>query len=165
MIPITKTFSLALITTVVSASAALAYPQSNVISVVRDERGRPLAVVDNNPVLPQNAPTLQGATMGTIDPQGTDATVITGLMTAGTVRVNNLANLEAALNILAMFALVVGHILGIVYLIKTVRLTVKTPGRVLGGLAKGFSFISIGLLSPQFINWAVGMARDAAFFN
>ena len=47
------------------------------------------------------APNLQGATNGTIGPQGTDATVITGVNTAGTVRVNNLANLEALLNIIA----------------------------------------------------------------
>src|SRR5690349_17492358 len=41
------------------------------------------------------APKLQGATHGTIGPQGADATYITGVNTAGTVRVNNLANLEA----------------------------------------------------------------------
>src|SRR5262245_41679158 len=41
------------------------------------------------------APQLQGATNGTIGPQGQDATVISGVNTAGTVRVNNLANLEA----------------------------------------------------------------------
>ena len=47
------------------------------------------------------APMLQGATNGTIAPQGADATVIQGVNTAGTVRVNNLANLEALLNIIA----------------------------------------------------------------
>ncbi len=47
------------------------------------------------------APALQGATNGTIGPQGADATYVTGLNTAGTVRVNNLANLEALLNIIA----------------------------------------------------------------
>src|SRR6202011_3527853 len=47
------------------------------------------------------APQLQGATNGTIGPQGADATYVTGLNTAGTVRVNNLANLEAMLNLLA----------------------------------------------------------------
>ncbi|HEY9785493.1 MAG TPA: hypothetical protein V6D17_08845, partial [Candidatus Obscuribacterales bacterium] len=48
-----------------------------------------------------NAPRLSGATNGTIGPQGADATFITGVNTAGTVRVNNLANLEALLNIIA----------------------------------------------------------------
>jgi hypothetical protein len=110
-------------------------------------------------------PSLQGATMGTIGPQGTDATQVQGIMTAGTVRVNNLANLEAALNIVAIVALILGHLVGIYYLVKTIRLTVKTPGNVLGGLAKGFSFISVGLVSPMFINWALAAARDAALFN
>jgi Ca-activated chloride channel family protein len=56
----------------------------------------------------QLAPMLQGATNGTIGPQGGgamygaagmtagDATTVVGVNTAGTVRVNNLANLEAA---------------------------------------------------------------------
>ncbi|MBI1269964.1 hypothetical protein GC174_05985, partial [bacterium] len=48
-----------------------------------------------------NAPVLQGATNGTVGPQGDDATAIMGVNTAGTVRVNNLANLEALLNIIA----------------------------------------------------------------
>ena len=47
------------------------------------------------------SPMLQGATNGTIGPQAGDATVVSGVNTAGTVRVNNLANLEALLNIIA----------------------------------------------------------------
>jgi hypothetical protein len=43
---------------------------------------------------------LQGATSGTIGPQGSDATVITGVNTAGTVRVDNDAPLETALKLL-----------------------------------------------------------------
>ena len=35
------------------------------------------------------SPTLQGATNGTISPQGAEATVVQGVNTAGTVRVNN----------------------------------------------------------------------------
>lgn len=46
-------------------------------------------------------PCLQGATMGTIGPQGQDATVITGVNTAGMVRVNMLAMIESVLNIVA----------------------------------------------------------------
>src|SRR6059058_2087189 len=37
------------------------------------------------------SPMLQGATNGTIGPQAGDATVVSGVNTAGTVRVNNLA--------------------------------------------------------------------------
>ncbi len=39
-------------------------------------------------------PVLAGATNGTIAPQGADATVVMGVNTAGTVRAQNLANLE-----------------------------------------------------------------------
>lgn len=45
------------------------------------------------------SPILQGATNGTIAPQGGDATVVQGVNTAGTVRVNNLANLAACGNL------------------------------------------------------------------
>jgi hypothetical protein len=45
---------------------------------------------------------LQGATNGMIGPQGVDRTYIQGVNTAGTVRVNNLANLEAVCYILAL---------------------------------------------------------------
>jgi hypothetical protein len=109
-------------------------------------------------------PQLQGATMGTIGPQANDQTMISGLMTAGTVTVTSHADLEAALNLVALLALVFGHLSGIYYLVKTIRLTVKTPGNVLGGLAKGFTFIGVGLLSPTFINWALESCRDAAIF-
>jgi hypothetical protein len=45
-----------------------------------------------------SAPMLQGATNGTIEPQGMDAPVIQGVNTAGSVRVNNQSSLESELN-------------------------------------------------------------------
>ncbi|HEY9790625.1 MAG TPA: VIT domain-containing protein [Candidatus Obscuribacterales bacterium] len=57
---------------------------------------------------PQPAPQLQGATNGTIGLQGADATTISGVNTAGTVRVNNLSNLESALNLVGYAAGPVG---------------------------------------------------------
>lgn len=44
---------------------------------------------------------LQGATNGTIGPQGADATVVQGVNTAGTVRVNQLENIQAIFSALA----------------------------------------------------------------
>ncbi len=41
-------------------------------------------------------PMLQGATNGTIGPTSSDATIVSGVNTAGIVRVNNLANVESA---------------------------------------------------------------------
>lgn len=67
-----------------------------------------LAVDGKNPIPSRfsgfgtgSAPILQGATNGTIGPQGQDAFAVQGINTAGTVRVNNLANLEVLFNILA----------------------------------------------------------------
>jgi hypothetical protein len=54
------------------------------------------------------APMLQGATNGTIGPQGADATVIMGVNTAGTVRVNNLVLLENWLNVIASTVQIIG---------------------------------------------------------
>jgi len=168
MTPISRSMALALLTISMSFSCALAQsPKNNRPAQFTIDHGYNYAqsMSRSMVVTVDQAPVLQGATMGTIGPQGTDVTMIQGIMTAGTVRVNNLANLEALLNILANTALVLGHLVGIWYLVKTIRLTVKTPGNVLGGTAKGLTFISVGLLSPDFVNWAVAMARDAALFN
>jgi len=112
-----------------------------------------------------NAPQLQGATMGTIGPQGGDATIISGVMTAGTVRVSNLANLEAALNLAAYGMTFLWIALGLYHLMKTIRRTNKTPDVVTLGLINTCSFIAIGVLTPGAINWGIAAARDAALFQ
>jgi hypothetical protein len=111
------------------------------------------------------APRLQGATNGTIGPQGADATYVTGLNTAGTVRVNNLANLEALLNIMANGF----EILGIAWGGPTIIMAFMSLGagaqdgmkRVMGGVAG----VTGGLATPGVINWLVASARDANLFN
>jgi disulfide bond formation protein DsbB len=170
MTHIIKGLLLALFTIAICTGGAIAQSKPDVmVDSMPDGHGgcRLIAYRDvplNRRMAISDAPYLQGATMGTIGPQGTDATMIQGLMTAGTVKVNNLSNLEAALKIYANIALILGHIVGIYYLIRTIMLTAKTPGKVLGGLAKGFTFISIGLLSPAFVNWALNAAVEAALF-
>src|SRR5262249_1292874 len=62
-------------------------------------RTNPITGSQTETVDSSRSPMLQGATNGTIGPQQGDATVVQGVNTAGTVRVNNLANLEALLNI------------------------------------------------------------------
>jgi hypothetical protein len=106
------------------------------------------------------APNLQGAANGTIGPMGSDATYVTGLNTAGTVRVNNLANLEALLNLLANGAEILGLACGLAYVISAVCQGFK-PRR----FAFGTSLMVIGLLVPGTINWLVASARDANLFN
>lgn len=50
------------------------------------------------PIIPGSAsPTLQGKTNGTIGPPGPDATMIRGMPTAGTIRINPLLNIEKLL--------------------------------------------------------------------
>jgi len=112
-----------------------------------------------------NAPTLQGATNGTIGPQAGDATVVSGVNTAGTVRVNNLANLEALLNIIANGMEILGiawggptMIMGFMHMAAGTQDAMK---RVLFGAAG----VTGGLATPGAINWLVASARDANLFS
>jgi hypothetical protein len=111
------------------------------------------------------APSLQGATNGTIGPQGSDATYVTGVNTAGTVRVNNLANLEALLNIIANGMEILGiawggptMIMGFMYMAAGTQDAMK---RVLFGGAG----VTGGLATPGAINWLVASSRDANLFS
>jgi hypothetical protein len=110
-------------------------------------------------------PQLTGATNGTIGPQGADATFITGVNTAGTVRVNNLANLEALLNIIANGMEILGiawggptMIMGFMHMAAGTQDSMK---RVLFGAAG----VTGGLATPGAINWLVASARDANLFS
>ena len=111
------------------------------------------------------SPILQGATNGTIGPQGGDATAIMGVNTAGTVRVNNLANLEALLNIIANGMEILGiawggptMIMGFMHMAAGTHDAMK---RVLFGAAG----VTGGLATPGAINWLVASARDANLFS
>ena len=111
------------------------------------------------------APMLQGATNGTIGPQAGDATVVQGVNTAGTVRVNNLANLEALLNIIANGMEILGiawggptMIMGFMHMAAGTQDAMK---RVLFGAAG----VTGGLATPGCINWLVASARDANLFS
>src|SRR5215467_14887260 len=112
-----------------------------------------------------NAPILQGATLGTIGPQQGDATVVQGISTGGTVRVNNLANLEALLNIIANGMEILGiawggptMIMGFMFMAAGSQGAMK---RVLFGACGTVG----GLATPGCINWLVASARDANLFS
>jgi hypothetical protein len=124
------------------------------------------ATTDNSAV----APTLQGATNGTI---GSDATVIMGVNTAGTVRVNNLANLEALLNIICNLIQMGAMMFGAVIILHglVIRSSVSnflgmrarfSPGM---RLAFGAAIIVAGCMIPGLVNWFVASARDANLFS
>ena len=111
--------------------------------------------------------TLQGATNGTIGP------TISGINTAGTVRVNNLANVEALLNIMANMAEVVLGIGGLLVLLHGItrgNITADIMGQdveITAGqrIVVGAIMLITGLVTPGMINWFVASARDANLFS
>lgn len=112
-----------------------------------------------------NVPSLQGATNGTIGPQGNDVTYVTGVNTAGTVRINNLANVEALLNILVNLVEVVGILVGATLVIM--GMTGGTFRKLTPAvqIAIGVLFVIAGLAVPGLINFLVASARDANLFS
>lgn len=120
-----------------------------------------------------SAPSLQGATNGTIGPQGSDATFITGVNTAGTVRVNNLANLEALLNIIANLLEVGCGLVGSIIVIHSLankNFALDMMGQELEisqgqRIAIGVGLLLFGLSFPGLLNWFVASARDANLFS
>src|SRR5262249_19890690 len=116
------------------------------------------------------SPALQGVANGTIGPQGA---VVMGVNTAGTVRVNNLANLEALLNIVAnlleLAAMLAGGALVLHGLISRGTVT-QVLGRHVNltpaqRVAFGVGLVMFGLSAPGIINWFVASARDANLFS
>ena len=111
------------------------------------------------------SPTLQGATNGTIAPQGVEATVVQGVNTAGTVRVNNLANLEALLNIIANGMEILGIAWGGPTMIMGFMHMAAGSHDAMKKVLFGAAGVTGGLATPGCINWLVASARDAALFN
>ena len=111
------------------------------------------------------APRLKGATNGTIAPQGSDTTYITGISTAGTVRVNNLANLEALLNILANGLEILGIAWGGPTLILGFMHMAAGTKDAFRKILHGCAGVTGGLATPGIINWLVASSRDANLFS
>jgi len=116
---------------------------------------------------PMQAPQLQGATNGTVGPQGMDATVISGVNTAGTVRVNNLANLEALMQIVTKL----GSLLGFTIAVNLVVGLLLKNGLGPSGWSKrktvliAASFAVVAVSLPQMMEALVGFARDINLFS
>lgn len=112
-----------------------------------------------------NTAGLSGASNGSMS--ANDAAVIVAINTAGTVRVNNLANLEAIVNILANCGEILGIGLGIFNVVfgalgKPSRLLHLSPmKRIIVGLCCAL----VGMAIPGSINWLVASARDANLFD
>ena len=86
---------------------------------------------------------------------------------AGTVRVNNLANLEALLNIIANAGEILGITNGAPTFVLGIVLLTMPDRRKWGVPCIIFSLILLifGIGLPGLINWLVASARDANLFN
>lgn len=88
--------------------------------------------------------------------------MIQGVCTAGTVRVNNLANIEALLNILATGGEVLGFIVGGILLVRIGKVEQE---KLLGRVGLIAMIMGGGYLLPGAMNFAVAAARDANLFS
>ncbi len=111
-----------------------------------------------------SAPMLSGLTNGLIGPQGQDATFVTGVNTSASVRVNQLANLEALLNIVANGIEILGIMFGGFYLISGFFMK-NTEQQIINKLILGSTALMIGLVTPGLINWLVATAREMNLFS
>ena len=102
------------------------------------------------PIAPM-APVAPGAPMVPIAPS-----VVTGVNVAGTVRVNNLANLEFILNAVANCVEVGGIAWGMLCIYQGIKDPVRRRGRMVLGLF----LIAMGLSAPSMVNWLTASARD-----
>lgn len=112
-----------------------------------------------------SSPRLQGATNGTVAAQGAEATVVQGVNTAGTVRVNNLANMEALLNIIANGMEILGIAWGGPTMIWGFMHMAAGSHQAMKKVLFGAAGVTGGLATPGCINWLVASARDAALFS
>ncbi len=113
----------------------------------------------------QAASVMQGGTNGTVGPQGKNATVIPGVNTSGTIRVQNLSNLEALTNIIANGVIILGiawggptMIMGFYHMSAGTQDGLK---RVIWGACS----VTGGMATPGAINWLVASGRDAGLFQ
>jgi hypothetical protein len=97
--------------------------------------------------------------------QGVDMTVIQGVNTAGTIRVNNLGCLEALINIIANGTQVVGIIWASVILVTVRRCMKNSSRKAKVRLVIGLVVLAIALSTPAMFNWLVASARDANLFS
>ncbi|MBX9694689.1 MAG: hypothetical protein K2Z81_20040, partial [Cyanobacteria bacterium] len=150
-------------------ASSLHYGSAAVTSLSKDSSAQSAANGGFADSFETSAQALQGATNGTIGPQGCDATSVMGVNTAGTVRVNNLANLEAMLNILVNGFEIVSLLAGSGYVIASVagmKFGGSSDKRKSGAMALiGIALIFAGLSAPGLVYYLVASARDANLFS
>ncbi len=105
---------------------------------------------------------LQGATNGTIGPQGIDSIVISGVNTSGTVRINNAANLEVLANFL-VGVISVTAIGGAIYQILTAMLKSEKGEYTAARIYTAVALALLAVVLPTMINQLFGLLRVGGF--
>ncbi|MBI2809281.1 MAG: hypothetical protein HYX67_00405 [Candidatus Melainabacteria bacterium] len=122
------------------------------------------AVSDAAPAAEPQIFSLQGATNGTVGPQGLDATFVTGVNTAGTVRVNSFSNLEATVNLIALGLQGLAIVYGALNLFQGFFLP-NTRSGATKKLLIGSVVLLLGVFVPGWFNSLIGMGRDVNPFS
>jgi Ca-activated chloride channel family protein len=112
-----------------------------------------------------NYAVLQGASNGTIGPQGDGAIIVNGVNTAGTVRVNNLAEAEAMANIIANAIEILGLGWGSITVLVTVMQGRSAFYEKRGKLIAAVIAIFIGVATPSFVNMLIRLMQEGCQFN
>jgi hypothetical protein len=170
----------------IGVSKHLVTPGSDAYCSVADRDSRvsnTVAVADRDSTSPEpdNASTGMAPSPEDADKASTGAVRVPtgerlyGINNAGTVRVNNIANLEAFLNLLAACGQIFGVAVGLAWFVSAMQMHQENVGNTeqrkpafikrgqritLGGLS-----IVLGLMSPGAVNWLVASARDANLFS
>ena len=110
------------------------------------------------------APVLPG-TFNPVFADSTDVTIVSGVNTAGNVRVNNLANDEALFNIIANGLEILGLAWGAHFGLLAFMHLSAGDGKAKGKVLCAFAGTIGGFAAPGIINWLVASARDANLFS
>ena len=108
---------------------------------------------------------LQGASNGTIGPQGSDAILVNGVNTAGTVRVNNLANVEALANVIANTIEILGLGWGGITVIITLMQGRSAFYARRGRLIAAVIAMLIGVATPGLLSMCIQLLQEGCQFN
>lgn len=108
---------------------------------------------------------MQGATNGTIGPQGDATVIVNGVNTAGTVKVNNLADLEWLTNLVVNAIEILGVGWGSVTLVSSFMLGRSAFDERRGKVIAAVVAIVLGLAIPGWVNWLFAVLRDGGGFS
>ncbi|MBS1988862.1 MAG: hypothetical protein JSS83_00005, partial [Cyanobacteria bacterium SZAS LIN-3] len=96
---------------------------------------------------------------------GADSIIVQGVNTAGTVCVNNLANLEATANLIAGAIEALGLLWGSITVLISICMWKRNADKAFSKMMLGALGVGIGICTPGLINWLIATLRDVGLFN